>query len=82
MKRQLQAMTQQNSPSGMRPTWCPKFFGGKRYEKNVGLWRMDETSRDGMLWRPQFFMVFWAVFDELSTRLDHIDPAVSNYVVQ
>ena len=24
-------------------------------KKMVGLWRMDETSRDGMLWRPQFF---------------------------
>ena len=31
---------------------------------------------------PSFFMVFWAVFDELSTRLDHVDPAVSNSVVQ
>ena len=28
------------------------------------------------------FTVFWAVFDELSTRLDHVDAAVSNSVVQ
>jgi len=59
----------------------PQVFLGKRYEKNGGFM---ENGRDFKRWdavEPPVFTVFWAV-DELSTRLDHVDPAVSNSVVQ
>lgn len=61
---------------------APSFSGGKDMKK---MWVYGEWTRlqeMGCCGGPSFFMVFWAVFDELSTRLDHIDPAVSNYVVQ